>query len=60
MSSSWWMQIHFPRLPDLVGGFVLPDQRGTPASQLPPQFAVLLYDFRCVRTVYKFSMIKEK
>ena len=59
MSSSWWMLIH-SRLPDLVDGFILSGQRGTPASQLPPQFAAQLYGFRCVRTVYKFSIIKEK
>ena len=59
MSSSWWMLIH-SRLPDLVGGFILPGQRGTSESQLSPQFAVPIYGFRCVRTVYKFSIIKEK
>jgi len=26
------------RLPDLVGGFILPGQRGTPANPLLPQF----------------------
>ena len=41
MSSSWWMPIN-SRLPDLVGGFILSGQRGTPASQLPPQFAAQL------------------
>ena len=41
MSSSWWTLIR-SRLPDLGGGFVLPGQRGTPASQLLPQFTAQL------------------
>ena len=41
MSSSWWTLIR-SRLPNPVGGFILSGQRGTPASQLPPQFAAQL------------------
>ena len=54
MSSSWWTLIR-SRLPDPVGGFIF-DQRGTPASQLLPQFAASLCSFRCVRTVYNFHL----
>ena len=56
MSSSWWTLIR-SRLPDPVGGFIF-DQRGTPASPLPPQFSASLCSFRCVRMVYNFFQNK--
>ncbi len=44
------------RLPEPAGGLFYPDQRGTPASPLSPQFTVLICSFRCVRTVYNFHL----
>ncbi len=41
---------------DQLPEYAYPDQRGTPASPLPLQFAASLCSFRCVRTVYNFHL----
>ena len=56
MSSSWWTLIR-SRLPDPVGGFILPGpERYTSKSTSAAVRGSKMYDFRCVRTVYNFHL----
>ena len=58
MSSSWWTLIR-SRLPDPVGGLILPGpERYTSKSTSAAVRGSKMYDFRCVRMVYNFFQNK--
>ena len=59
MSSLWWMQIH-SRLSDGLAVLIFPAREVHQKIHFCRSLRLIIYDFRCVRTVYNFLMIKEK